>query len=316
MNILYSQFFDLNTRTAIPWLVIYTLIAFLYFWFYRAEKSLSQFWGWLFPRQAYTSPSFYTDLVLTALNALLSAFALVILNSSLMFAEKAFRLGLQMFASPSLAQPSLFHHCFYTLGLLLFIDLGWFISHVLFHKIDLLWKFHKVHHSAEYLTPLTANRFHPVETFTTNVFIGLTSGAFIGLSHLFFINTPTEMSFLGVNAVRFGLLFFENFRHSHVPVSFGPAEYILSSPAQHQIHHSVSPSLHNKNFGLFFSVWDYLFGFLVLSKTVDDIKVGLQNSPAIKYTSALDCLVRPFAELFRDLIVFLRQFSKTHFGQR
>lgn len=31
------------------------------------------------------------------------------------------------------------------------------------HKISWLWAFHKVHHSAEGLTPLTANRHHPVD---------------------------------------------------------------------------------------------------------------------------------------------------------
>ena len=44
-------------------------------------------------------------------------------------------------------------------------ELGyWFNHHWLSHKVPLLWEFHKVHHNAEVLTPLTNFRLHPVYT--------------------------------------------------------------------------------------------------------------------------------------------------------
>src|ERR1039458_8498353 len=43
----------------------------------------------------------------------------------------------------------------------------------LFHAIPALWEFHKVHHSAEVLTPLTEMRTHPVEIIAFMNIIGL-----------------------------------------------------------------------------------------------------------------------------------------------
>jgi Fatty acid hydroxylase superfamily len=41
------------------------------------------------------------------------------------------------------------------------VEFGYWLSHWLMHTIPALWEFHKVHHSAEVLTPLTEWRQHP-----------------------------------------------------------------------------------------------------------------------------------------------------------
>ena len=68
---------------------------------------------------------------------------------------------------------------------------------------------------------------------------------------------PAEV--LGVNAVAFVLnLAGSNLRHSHLWISFGPLEWLLMSPAQHQLHHSLETSGHGVNYGSFLSLWDVL----------------------------------------------------------
>ena len=53
----------------------------------------------------------------------------------------------------------------FTACLLLAVDGGLFLAHWLVqHKVPVLWEFHKVHHSAEVLTPVTDLRMHPVDT--------------------------------------------------------------------------------------------------------------------------------------------------------
>src|SRR5581483_9207875 len=42
-------------------------------------------------------------------------------------------------------------------------DLGYWVAHWLMHRIPVLWEFHKIHHSAEELSPLPEWRQHPVE---------------------------------------------------------------------------------------------------------------------------------------------------------
>ena len=43
------------------------------------------------------------------------------------------------------------------------MDAALWFTHWLFHVVPELWEFHKVHHSAEVMTPITAARMHPVE---------------------------------------------------------------------------------------------------------------------------------------------------------
>jgi sterol desaturase/sphingolipid hydroxylase (fatty acid hydroxylase superfamily) len=54
-------------------------------------------------------------------------------------------------------------------------------------------------------------------------------------------------------------------------------EYILISPAQHQLHHSVDVKHHDKNFGAALAIWDYVFGSLHHSVEIDDLKLGIDN---------------------------------------
>ncbi|MDA0663410.1 MAG: hypothetical protein O3B08_11320 [Proteobacteria bacterium] len=37
-------------------------------------------------------------------------------------------------------------------------------------------------------------------------------------------------------------------------------EHVVSSPAQHQIHHSDNPIHFDKNYAVHFSLWDWVFG--------------------------------------------------------
>src|SRR5690606_17405268 len=49
----------------------------------------------------------------------------------------------------------------FTLSLALCYDLATWIAHWLHHRVPRLWALHKLHHTAEVLSPLTAFRHHP-----------------------------------------------------------------------------------------------------------------------------------------------------------
>lgn len=152
-----------------------------------------------------------------------------------------------------------------------------FFQHVLMHKIPWLWPIHAMHHSARVLTPVTLFRNHPLEsaiaTIRNSLSLGVATGAFVFL----FESQFNLLTLFGVNAL--GFLFNlagANLRHSHIPISFGPfLEKIFISPKQHQIHHSRAPEHMNKNFGVSLSLWDFLFGSLVYSHSVKNIRVGI-----------------------------------------
>ncbi len=173
-----------------------------------------------------------------------------------------------------LSQSSTLQKVFYTLFSFVVLDFFRFFQHYLMHKVPLLWRYHRIHHSAEVLTPLTVTRVHPFEMFLSQMrtafAIGLSTSIFVYLFQV----PVTGFEILGVNFL--GFLFNAlgaNLRHSHVWLSFGVFEHIFISPSQHQIHHSHTPEHHDKNFGVALSCWDKLFKTFLFSKNVDRSKI-------------------------------------------
>ena len=142
-----------------------------------------------------------------------------------------------------------------------FLDFFRFLQHYCFHKISFLWRFHKIHHSARVMTPLTLYRTHPVESLVSSLRRVLVTGILSGF-FLFYAQSVIDVyAIMGVNALDFTFNFFAgNLRHSHIWLSFGPLNHIFMSPAQHQIHHSRSDRHRDRNMGFALSFWDQLFG--------------------------------------------------------
>lgn len=187
----------------------------------------------------------------------------------------------------------------YTLSIFLVSDFTRYWLHRFLHTIPFLWEFHKVHHSAKVLTPITFYRVHPVENFLFGLrysfSIGLVTGVFI---YFFGAMIDIYMVF-GVNVFLFLFsLLGSNLRHSHVPFSYGRfLEKWFISPKQHQIHHSKKHF--NKNYGGYIAVWDRVFGTLCLSQSVKVMKFGLRNEQMKDYKSLIDLIFRPFINLIK-----------------
>ncbi|MCB0378605.1 MAG: sterol desaturase family protein [Bdellovibrionales bacterium] len=163
-----------------------------------------------------------------------------------------------------------------------------FTHHYLMHKVPILWHIHKTHHSASVLTPMTLYRIHPLESLLASLRNGLSLGVSNGVLIFLFSGQVQLLTLLGVNL--FGFLFNSltgNLRHSHIPISFGFAEYLLISPKQHQIHHSRNSQHYDKNFGVALSIWDLIFGTLILSKKEKITSFGVEGLSASDLLSQL-----------------------------
>ena len=177
----------------------------------------------------------------------------------------------------------------FTITLFVVSDFTRYWLHRFMHAVPLLWKFHKVHHSAKVLTPITFYRVHPVENvlfgFRFSLSVGLVSGVFIFLfgGMLGFIDV------LGVNVIAFVFnLLGSNLRHSHIKLKyFAWIEKIFISPFQHQIHHSTK--FYNYNFGGALAIWDLWFGTLKRSLDVKRMTLGLGKKN--QHKSVLDLLL-------------------------
>lgn len=191
-----------------------------------------------------------------------------------------------------------------TFTFILFVldDFTRFLLHYFMHKIPVLWEFHKVHHSAEVLTPFTVYRSHPLESFLYATRMALAQGAAVGLSYYMFGPTLSMTDILGANVFIFAFnVMGSNLRHSHIKWQWGERiEKWLISPLQHQIHHSRQVRFHDKNFGTALAVWDRLFGTLVISGKTKFLVFGIDTEAS--HTSILDAYVRPFKGCKRWLV--------------
>jgi sterol desaturase/sphingolipid hydroxylase (fatty acid hydroxylase superfamily) len=153
-----------------------------------------------------------------------------------------------------------------TLVTFLAYEFGYYLDHVMKHRIPFFWEFHKTHHSAEVLTPLTVYRVHPFDTLIFVNIIALSSGLCHG-AFTYAAGKPINLYAVdGTNtllAVCFFLL--AQLQHSQfwIPLRGLPGR-ILLSPAHHQLHHSLDPAHYNQNFGSFLAVFDWLFRTLTI----------------------------------------------------
>lgn len=186
----------------------------------------------------------------------------------------------------------------FSLGIFIWDDFLRFFHHWLMHKNSFLWQFHKVHHSARVLTPISLYRAHPVESglaiLRNSVSLGVASGIFVFI----FGSTMSVWTILGVNAFGFAFnLVGANLRHSHIPLSFGVLENLIISPQQHQIHHSTRQEHYDKNFGVTLAIWDFMLGTLLYSKNVGALKFGIREPFKKSFTGML---TGPFRSIFKS----------------
>ena len=185
---------------------------------------------------------------------------------------------------------------------ILLTDFLLFYMHYIFHKVPVLWEFHKVHHSAEVMTPITAYRMHPVEVvFNMNV-TALFTGVLLGLFVYLTDGGRPGFTILGVNAIQFAFYVVGfNLRHSHVPLGYGSIlSQVFVSPWMHQVHHSRETRHLDRNMGFIFSFWDRVFGTLYVPKRDEpDYELGLTTGEHVHFHSIAALYFRPFANLAR-----------------
>jgi len=251
----------------------------------------------LFPRRWLTTRSARLDIELLLLNTFVFGVVLGGALVSIRFVSGGTHAALlQLFgpAQPS-AIPDVAATALLTLTIFLAYELAYWLNHYLAHTIPALWEMHKVHHSAEVLTPLTNARVHPVESIILlnmiALFIGVTeAGVVYALGH-----PVSQYTLAGANAlIVIGTYAVSHLHHTYVWIPFtGPLGKIFVSPAHHQIHHSTNPIHFNKNMGSVLAVWDWLFGTLhIPARQKERLTFGLGDGEVTEHSVTQE-LFRP-----------------------
>lgn len=158
---------------------------------------------------------------------------------------------------------------------------GWHWSS---HRVPLLWRFHRVHHSDAAMDVTTAARFHIGELSLS----ALTKLPFI----LIFGVSP--MTLLVHETL---LVAVSQFHHS--AISIGRFDRILRwlivTPHMHRIHHSRLRVETNSNYASILSVWDRVFGTYRSLLNSPERPTGLDEFESAKWETLSGLIAMPLA---------------------
>ncbi len=170
------------------------------------------------------------------------------------------------------------------------LDFIQWLTHVLLHSFEFLWRFHKVHHSVKEMGFSAHLRYHWMENIIYKPFkvIGvMLLGGF-----------EPEQAFI----VHFIAITIGHLNHANIKISWGVFKYVFNSPVMHLYHHAKSlPEDFKKgvNFGISLSFWDYLFNTAYVPEKSGMIDLGLDDDDFPK-------------SFFGQLVVGFRSKKKRH----
>jgi sterol desaturase/sphingolipid hydroxylase (fatty acid hydroxylase superfamily) len=293
--------------------LLLTLVIAIGIWFFRGghgsrgadgrerKAGLLQF---LLPADIYTHASARVDVYLYLFERVLyPLWAVALLATVAPATERSVIGALQgLFGATPAFESNYGWMLLYSLVALLCYDFVFFLTHYTMHKVPALWSLHKVHHSAEVLTPLTRYREHflvgPIWAAGAAFSYGLVGGVFAYL----FNGGITEATLLnlGFFAVLFG--FNGAFRHYHVQFHYPRwlAKW-LHSPAMHHVHHSYLPPHWDKNFAAVTSIWDRMFGTLYIPVKDEPTPWGIGPETQQDHRSFWQNMTGPFRDWYAML---------------
>ncbi len=298
---LSNYLFDATKRLYWGYLIGALLMAAWGYWRARQTSSArSRFWHYLFPRTIYGHPSVRHDAALLLINLFIrSAIWLPLVFTVVPIALLLSR-GLESIAGPPMALewPAWLITFSFTALLFVLDDLSRYWLHRMLHQIPFLWDYHKVHHSAPVLTPLTIYRTHPLESYLYGCRMALAQGAAIAIGYQLFAGQLRAYEILEANAFVFVFnLCGSNLRHSHIWISWGTAlERWFISPAQHQLHHSTAAAHRNCNFGSALAIWDRWGGSLIVAQQAAGQRISFGCTAAAHHQNIVGLYWQPLKD--------------------
>lgn len=175
-----------------------------------------------------------------------------------------------------------------TIAAVLLLDLCIYWQHVIFHKVPLLWRVHRMHHTDLDFDVTTGSRFHPIEIILS-----------IGIKFVVVL-------LIGANPL--AVLLFEillnlssMFNHSNIAIPIRLDRWlrkIVVTPDMHRIHHSIIKNETNSNYGFFLSWWDFIFKTYIKnpSNPHESMEIGIKEFRDERNLLLLPMLKQPFKD--------------------
>ena len=146
-------------------------------------------------------------------------------------------------------------------------DLTHYAAHRAFHHVPLLWRFHRVHHSAETMDWLAGSRLHFVDVVLTRGLV-LVPIVLLGFERSVVF---AYLAFVALHAV---------FIHANFAPSPRWLERVIVMPRFHHWHHAAQPEAVDRNFAVHLPLIDALFGTRYLPASGWPKRLGLLGESA------------------------------------
>jgi sterol desaturase/sphingolipid hydroxylase (fatty acid hydroxylase superfamily) len=132
------------------------------------------------------------------------------------------------------------------IGVLVGLDLCYYLFHRAGHRINAVWAGHIVHHQSE----------------EYNLSVALRQSWFVQLMGWAFYLPLAVLGFPPLMYVVMGAIntLYQFWIHTSAVGKLGPLEWVLNTPSHHRVHHGINPAYIDRNYAGIFIVWDRLFG--------------------------------------------------------
>lgn len=168
-----------------------------------------------------------------------------------------------------------------TMAFLMGGDLVKWTIHMLHHRVPVLWRFHRLHHCTRQMDAISLVRTHPVEVYLNRVVFLTLMMVVAGIDKRIVVLYSAADLLQGL------------WVHSNTHLHLGWLNYIFATQEFHHWHHANTPEAFNKNYGGFFSVWDWVFGtaYCPKGRAVPGFGIPEVKLPPTRYR---DHLLTPF----------------------
>src|SRR5689334_18034831 len=159
-----------------------------------------------------------------------------------------------------------------------------YVSHRTLHMSPCLWRFHRIHHSDDFVDVTTTYRTHPVETVWRFLF---------SVVPVWLVGIPAQAVIMQrLLQTSFGIIEHSNVR---LPCAVDRVlSTILVTPNLHKIHHSRLITETNSNYANVLTLWDRMLGTFTPSYRAYTVQYGLADSDPATLGSFPALLAEPF----------------------
>jgi sterol desaturase/sphingolipid hydroxylase (fatty acid hydroxylase superfamily) len=144
-------------------------------------------------------------------------------------------------------------------------DFFYYWTHRAQHAIPWLWRFHATHHSVREMSGMTA--YHHVSE-------PVIKAVLYSLPLSFVTHDPLALPVAGLVIAAQG-----HYIHSPTKLNLGVLGYLIQDNRFHRVHHSTRREHLNKNFGVFTTLWDVMFGTAVFLQPGEWPETGVEDVP-------------------------------------